>query len=328
MEIQKNGEFYNVYPHSEKVCHKLVEILTKYDMNQFIKIHNITKDQFRSYLDPTYAIKGIPDSFIQQVYELTNFDISSFNKLAYPEYEMPDPNSNPAVSFDEKIPQKIRQALKDKHNHELFSDIATCISFPKELDQQIRKIFHYIVGLCTAMPYYQLLKEQQDEERISSYINNNFSETPSPSKKTCPSTNPNTKELPYIKDKRELERQSKRQQLLIRAQRAHFYNQNYVVAKKLYLKIIQDYPESEECYIACLSLLSIYKSRNDWNLNLESTTTEARILKRLTDDSVWRDICKIFKDATTDKRTKHARKRSQTNIYKLMKTSKTPNPNS
>ena len=116
--------------------------------------------------------------------------------------------------------------------------------------------------------------------------------------------------------------------MLIRAQRAHFYNQNYVVAKKLYLKIIQDYPESEECYIACLSLLSIYKSRNDWNLNLESTTTEARILKRLTDDSVWRDICKIFKDATTDKRTKHARKRSQTNIYKLMKTSKTPNPNS
>ena len=118
------------------------------------------------------------------------------------------------------------------------------------------------------------------------------------------------KALKERQDKEEFEKQSIRQQLLQKAQRAHFVNADYVSAKKLYLNIIKKYPESEECYIACLSLLSIHKSPYYWHLELESTTIEARIIKRLTQESVWQDTCEILKKAISDKRTKGERKRT------------------
>lgn len=310
MEPKKYGQFYNVYPHTENVCHKLTEILKRLDLQQFEKVNGVRHSEIMSYLDPYSGKQNIPGTFIQQLYECTNFDIYSLNKLAYPKLETPDSNTNPAVSFSDDVRKQIRAAIKDVHNYQLFADIVKCMSFPKKLDLHVRCIFHCIIELCSSMPYYQLLKELKDEERISTYINNNFSDKPNTLKKTQSSDDPSTIELPYIKDKEEFEKQSIRQQLLQKAQRAHFVNADYVSAKKLYLNIIKKYPESEECYIACLSLLSIHKSPYYWHLELESTTIEARIIKRLTQESVWQDTCEILKKAISDKRTKGERKRT------------------
>lgn len=292
MEVQKENGFYNIYPKSDNVCQKLQEILAGFSMSYLSNSIGCDRKTIMSYLDPQSAPANIPGDFIKAVYEHTGCDIGSLNTLAYPQRETCklDPSKINSASFNQKTKDSIREALKDEHNHELFFDINRCLELPAATNEQIRCIFHAIIQLCTSFPSYQLMQKEQDK-LMSRYIEQDPSTT-NPVDKTA------------LKEKMELNTR------LEKAQRAHYFEKNYYLARKLYLQIILKYPKSEECHIACLSLLAIHHSCNDWHLELGNNTKEQQLLKKLTDPTVWKNICKIFDDLLSTPKPSTPRKRS------------------
>lgn len=274
--------FLEEYPKSNALCGKLRQILSRYSDTEIAAASGYSSKDVQSFLSPDEDPSIIPKGFIQSIYEHTACDVNEINRLISSNDTIPSseaastmenkPSSNSSIECMEAVRKgtgksKIRKALKDPHNYELFDDVSNCLSLPAETRKQVKAIFHAIIKLCMSSTSYQLVHSEKELQRLNKY---------------------------YGTDKKE----THRHMLLEKAQRAHYIDYQYLTAKKLYIRLIRNYPKTAEYYEACLGLLTLcHSSFTNRYLKVQETHAESNVIMDLSNPELWNKLCKEFDQA-------------------------------
>lgn len=325
----KEPVFLDEYPKSEALCSYLLRQIGSipYGTTILEKSANLNSREIAVYTNPQEKPFVIDKGFIQNIYNLTHCDMDELNRIASSSSESkasPEPcaksevSPEPCVTFNHRPVTFLQNILKnegrDPHYYQFFADIQNIFQLPSDTREQIQSIIHDIVAECMSSPNHQLLRSERSLGYIDRYMDR-LLEEPDPKLTSPEQDTASSEKEPDPKSA------ARRSTLLEEAQRAHFVDSRFHVAKKFYVKIIQCYRKSkaEEYYISCLNLLSLYHSPlTRRNLSFGETPIEKGITDSLKDADVWKQICEIFNTALLSKNgnPKRSRKRKVGNKYK------------